>query len=222
MQRNLEAEFTVICLLSLLGYGHGACTYTAINTDLNTCIAAATTSSTARWFFPHGTIAEQAEICQSSAQTALASCINSVFSACKLEAKSLKMFSTTGNNLVNAYSDLCSATLLIEAQACMSVVSATQTFVTAETAFKSAVTALPDAASATEICGLATTMEYTAYTTLLTPTCTDSTHRAVWNSFFSTILDTYVCTCSDAVTVTISHVVMLLAVLVASYFNMKH
>ncbi|XP_053387486.1 uncharacterized protein LOC123543145 [Mercenaria mercenaria] len=219
MRAFMCEDIIVLSLLSLVGYSHGACTYSAIDTDLNTCVAAATTSSTVRWFFPHGTLAEQAELCQNSAQTALATCIRAIFSACKLEAKSLKMFSTTGDNIINAYTNLCSATLITEAQACMSVVSATSTFTTAETAFTTDVTALPDAATSIEICGLATTMEYVAYASLLTVTCTDPTHLAVWGSFFSTILDTYACTCSLAVTCQLSHVIMLLTVLIASCFN---
>ncbi|XP_060560846.1 uncharacterized protein LOC132720682 [Ruditapes philippinarum] len=218
MRTLLYLRFKVLFILALFGYCHGGCTYSDINTGLNNCVDAATTSTTVRWFFPHGTLAQQAEFCQSSAQTTLATCINNIFSACKLEAKSLKMFGTTGDNLINAYTNLCSSSLVTDAQACMSVVSATATFNAAETTFISRVAALPDAATNIEICGLATSMEYVAYNTLLSVPCTEPSHLAVWASFFATVMDTYACTCL-ASTYQLSHVIMLLTVLLGCYYN---
>ncbi|XP_052785571.1 uncharacterized protein LOC128221153 [Mya arenaria] len=201
-----------------LDQSKAACDYTSLNTDLNTCVAAASGSTDTKWFFPYGTLGQQSDFCTSSAQTTLQTCVNTIFANCKQDAKSVKMFSESGDNLLNAYTNLCGSTLVDAAQACMSVVTSAHqaTFTTAETAFGLGVVALPTAASFIEICGLATTMKYTAYTTILPTYCTDSDHLAVWSSFYDTVLNTYACascvTASSGTSVTNSLWLMSLSV----------
>ena len=106
------------------------------------------------------------------------------------------MFDKDGLNIANAYTGLCSSSWFTEATACMSSndnEADRNTYTAAETAFTTDVMALNSAASATEICGLATTLVFTAYYDLLTQKCDTAAHLQVWRDFYDIILDTYGC-----------------------------
>lgn len=179
-----------------------ACDYASLNTDLNACVATASEVSTTKWAFPVGSIAEQATICTEVKLAALRNCTENIFIVCQSDAKSKKMFGDDGVNVANAYTNWCANGWFTEATSCMSSNNNDadrNKYAAAETAFTSAVVALNNAASATEICGLATTLVYTAYYDLLTEKCDVSTHRQVWRDFYDTILETYVCqSCTSA------------------------
>ena len=192
---QLFTIFSVLLLISRVQLSaKAACDYASLTTDLNACVVAASGTATTKWAFPVGSIAEQATIC--SNLESMNNCTKNIFTACKNDAKSLKMFNNEGLNIDNAYTALCNSAWFTEATACMSSnnnAADITTFTTTETAFSTDVDALNSAASATEICGLATTMVYTAYYDLLTEKCDTASHLQVWRDFYDVILDTYAC-----------------------------
>ncbi|KAH3868998.1 uncharacterized protein LOC127867917 [Dreissena polymorpha] len=191
-----KRTFVSICLgaLVIAQLTDAQCTYAYLNSVLNQCMEDASGTADTKWLFPFGTIGQQSDLC-SYVGAALKTCINNIFDGCKQDAKSLKLFRDKGDNLVSAYTNLCANELKAEARACMSVVSSAHrtTYGTAQATFATNVDALPTTATDIEICGLATTLKNTALVTILPTYCTDSKHLAVWQGFYSTILDTYAC-----------------------------
>ena len=182
-----------------------ACDYVSLNTDLNACVATASGATTTRWAFPVGSLADQATLC-TNLET-MKNCTENIFKVCQNDAKSMKMFDKDGLNIANAYTGFCNNAWFTEATACMSSNNNDadrNTYTTAETAFTTDVKALSTAASATEICGLSTTLVYTAFYDLLTEKCDTAAHLQVWRDFYDVILDTYVC--SSCTSSTASHI----------------